>query len=59
MRTVQLTGPLEGGQAFNMSVTQTFIPEPSTVLLFGTGLAGLGLWRWKKNRVGIEPKTNG
>ena len=23
------------------------IPEPSTVLLFGSGLAGLGLWRWK------------
>ena len=24
------------------------IPEPSTVLLFGSGLVGLGLWRWKK-----------
>ncbi len=23
------------------------IPEPGTVLLFGTGLAGLSLWRWK------------
>jgi len=23
------------------------IPEPATVLLFGSGLAGLGFWRWK------------
>ena len=61
VRLVDFTGPLsreQGGFRNNMSVTQTFIPEPSTVLLFGTGLAGLGLWRWKKNRVGIKPKTN-
>ena len=24
------------------------IPEPSTVFLFGSGLVGVGLWRWKK-----------
>ena len=25
------------------------IPEPSTMLLFGTGLAGLGFWRYRKS----------
>ncbi len=26
------------------------IPEPSTILLFGTGLAGLGWWRYRKQK---------
>ncbi len=26
------------------------IPEPSTMLLFGTGLAGLGWWRYRKQK---------
>lgn len=26
------------------------LPEPGTTLLFGSGLAGFGLWRWKKGQ---------
>ncbi len=25
-------------------------PEPGTILLFGSGLAGLGIWRWKTSK---------
>ena len=33
----------------------TPIPEPSTVVLLGSGIAALGLWRWKKKQSGAAP----
>ena len=30
--------------------TTASMPEPGTILLFGSGLAGFGLWRWKKGQ---------
>jgi hypothetical protein len=32
------------------NITFSTVPEPGTVLLFGSGLAGLGLWRWRKGK---------
>ena len=42
-----------GPETFFVANTGTprVIPEPASLLLLGSGLAGLGAWRWKKGRV--------
>jgi hypothetical protein len=34
--------------SFDALPYQVPVPEPSTVVLFASGVLGLGLWRWKK-----------
>ena len=42
-------GPL-GLHSFSLTVEtdMSAVPEPSTIFLFGSGLAGLAVWRYKK-----------
>ena len=39
-----------GAFTFTSSKIADPIPEPSSMLLFGTGIAGLAAWRWKKRQ---------
>lgn len=51
-------GPFAGGTFINdvgtggwvLRETMAPIPEPSTMLLFGSGLAGLAAWRYRRGR---------
>jgi hypothetical protein len=46
--TISLTGSTAGGQYIGLdNVSVSFVPLPSTVLLLGSGLVGLGLLRRK------------
>jgi len=40
----------QSGVFLTQSPTADPIPEPSTILLFGTGIAGLGAWRYRKRK---------
>ncbi len=40
-------GSLFIGSSSDTDVPPAALPEPGTVFLFGSGLAALGLWRWK------------
>jgi len=49
---IPITFDLGGARSITVEAGQPVIPKPSTILLFGTGLAGLAAWRLRKHQLG-------